>query len=65
MFQLAVTLVFAAVVAVTVADVLADRRLGATYVTDVVVWLLSEPVPDILQVTPALVESFATVAVMI
>ena len=59
------TLVLATEVAVTVADVFDDSRLGAMYVTEVFVWLLSEPVPEILHVTPAFVESFVTDAVMV
>ncbi len=66
----AVFVVSAAEVAVMVTTRLPDTLAGALYVTDVVVTLVSVPhavpvqaVPDTVQVTPLLPESFATAAV--
>ncbi len=50
--SVAVTLVLATEVAVTVAVVVVDRPVGAVYTTDVVVLPLNEPGPERLQVTP-------------
>jgi hypothetical protein len=51
-------------VAVTVAVIAVFTEAGALYVAEVVVWPLSVPPPETAHVTPALFESFATVAVM-
>lgn len=65
MVTVSVTLVLATEVAVIVAVVVCAMATGATYVTDVLVCVLKVPtlLPR-LQVTPALVESFATLAAM-
>jgi hypothetical protein len=52
-------------VAVTVAVVVTEMVAGAVYTTEVVVLPLNEPGPDRLQVTPALLVSLATEAVMV
>jgi hypothetical protein len=63
--SVAVTLLFATEVAVIVAVVFVDMLLGAVYTTEVVVLPLNEPGPERVQVTPPLVLSLATVAVMV
>jgi len=54
-------------VAVTVTVVVCGTLAGALYVTEVVVTLVNDPVPDgdKDQVTPEFVESFATAAVIL
>lgn len=65
MVTLSVTLVFATEVAVTVAVVVCAMATGAMYVADVLDCALKVPtlVPRV-QVTPAFVASFATLAAM-
>ena len=66
MVRLSVTFVFAIEVAVMVAVLVEVSAAGATKVTEVVVWLLKDPtglVPR-LQLTPELVLSLATLAVI-
>jgi hypothetical protein len=60
-----VMLLFATDVAVSVAVVVTERVGGAVYTTVVLVLSLNVPGPDRVQVTPPLVESLATVAVMV
>jgi hypothetical protein len=64
MVRVAVIEVFATEVAVMVTLVAAGMLLGATYVTDVVVWLVRVPTPERLHVTPCLFLSLVTVAVI-
>ena len=60
-----VMLLFATEVAVIVAVVVTERLVGAVYTTVVFVLSLNEPGPERVQVTPPLVESLATTAVMV
>jgi hypothetical protein len=65
--MLAVTVELATEVAVIVTAVAAGTLAGAVKVTEVAVWLLKVPKPlgEEVQVTPLLLESFVTVAVMV
>ena len=63
--SVAVMELFPTDVAVMVAVVVTERLVGAVYTTVVFVLLLRVPGPERVQVTPPLVESFATVAVMV
>ena len=65
MDSVAVTLLLATDVAVMVAVVVTESSVGAVYTTVVFSLSLKVPGPERVQVTPPLVESFATVAVMV
>ena len=58
-------LLLATDVAVMVAVVVTEMLVGAVYTTVVLVLSLNVPGPERVQVTPPLVESLATVAVMV
>jgi len=63
----AITVGLATEVAVIVTVVVLETVVGAVYVTEVEVWLLRVPKPlgEMLQLTPLLLESFATTAVTV
>jgi len=63
--SVAVMVELATEVAVTVAVVEVETVAGAVYTTEVVVLPLSEPGPERVQVTPPLVLSLATTAVIV
>jgi hypothetical protein len=65
MDSVAITLLLATDVAVTVAVVVTERVVGAVYTIVVFSLSLKVPGPERVQITPSLVESFVTVAVMV